>query len=146
MCINNAQNHFWHIQSSVLFDSRKTVQWLGWNSQSRQELWPNSATSLARTMLLLPTIWINRNDPKYVVPIFNAFEIWPFGWSIDSLRVLYPSYQGCTTPSLLQRQLASQLQRVLWLWMQQGQQCSESWMKRSHSTQNTLRHDGQVNI
>lgn len=28
--------------------------------------------------------------------------------------------------------------------MQQGQQCSDSWMKRSHSPQNTLRHKGQA--
>lgn len=38
-----------------------------------------------------------------------------------------------------------QSHRAARLWMQQGQQCRESWMKRSHSTQNTLRHEGQTN-
>lgn len=36
-------------------------------------------------------------------------------------------------------------QGQLWRWMQQGQQWSESWMKIWQSTQNTLRHDGQLN-
>lgn len=132
--------HFWGIRSDGLIQGRKT-----------DSLGPVTVSDMGK-MGNCPSCylvgWHERPSPSHCVcsPLFPPLKalnrrIW---LSIVTntkhpihptplCRVFCPERQTGFGPHVAVR-----------LWMQQGQQCSDSWMKRSHSPQNTLQHKGQA--